>query len=150
MKVMIATDGSPVAIEAARRSLGLLHPEARIELVTVVAARQEPDEDAGGFEGPLLTEDQADEEWREAVAAGRAALSRTLDALDAAVDEAKVVPSDGSVDQALVELVQAEGIDLLVLGAHERGWFDRFLHGATDQRLLHHLPCPLLVVGPTR
>lgn len=147
MKVMIATDGTQTAIDAARRSLTLLHPDARIELVTVVPARPDPAEDAGGFEGPLLTEDEADLEWDRAVRAGRAALSRTIDALGVAVDEAKVVPTESTVDQALFALVRDERPDLLVLGSNERGWFDRLVHGSTDGRLLHHAPCPLLIVS---
>lgn len=147
VKVIIATDGTDIAIAAARDALRLLHPDASIELVTVVAARPRPEDDAGGFAGPIMTEEEADEDWQEAVRAGREALSRTIDALDIRVDEAKLVPSEASVDQALVALAHEERPDLLVLGSNERGWFDRLLHGSTDQHLLHDAPCPLLIVA---
>jgi nucleotide-binding universal stress UspA family protein len=150
MKVIIATDGTDTAIAAAQRAVGLLHPDAHIALVTVVAARPEPMEDAGGFAGPLISEEEADEEWHEATAAGREALVRTLEALESAdvnIDEARLVPSQDSADRALVALVAEERPDLLVLGSNERGWFDRMLHGATDDRLLHEAPCPLMIVG---
>lgn len=150
MQVMIATDGTDTAIAAARHAVGLLHPDARIALVTVIAARPEPMEDAGGFAGPLISEDQADDEWHDATAAGREALVRTLDALESAdvnIDEARMVPSQDSADRALAALVAEERPDLLVLGSNERGWFDRMLHGATDTRLLHEAPCPLLIVA---
>jgi nucleotide-binding universal stress UspA family protein len=143
---MIATDGSDGAIAAARRALALLHPDARVELVTIVAAKPDPEEDATGFAGPLLTEDEAEHEWHEATEAGRAALRRTIESLGGAVDEAKVVPSDASVDAALVALVREERPDLLVLGSHHHGWFDRVLNGSTEDRLLHQAPCPLLIV----
>ncbi len=147
MKVMIATDGTATSIGAAREALRLLHPDARIELVTIVPARTDVEADAGGIEGPLLTPEEADREWEQAVAAGHHALQRTIDELAERVAEARVVESDESVDRALVRLVEAEHPDLLVLGSNERGWFDRLLHGATDDRLLRHAPCPLLVVS---
>lgn len=147
MKVIIATDGTDTAIAAARDALRLLHPDARTELVTVVAARPHPEDDAGGFAGPIMSEEEADEDWHEAVRAGREALTRTIDALDTSVDEAKLVPTEASVDQALVALVREERPDLLVLGSNERGWFDRLLHGSTDDHLLHDAPCPLLIVA---
>ena len=148
-RVMIATDGSDAAIDAATRAVGLLHPDARIELVTVIEARHDPMEDAGGIEGPVMTDEEADEEWRESVAEGRAALTRTADAL-AVATETQLVPSDTSVDRALRDLVHEEQPDLLVLGSNQPNWFDRFLHGALEDRLLHHVECPLLIVGHHR
>lgn len=150
MKVMIATDGTETAIEAARRAVVLLHPDARIELVTVVAARPDPMADAGGLAGPVITEEQADDEWHEATKAGRAALLRTMDALegtDARIDETRIIPSEAPAERALVTLVREERPDLLVLGSNERGRFDRLLHGATDAKLLHEAPCPLMIVA---
>jgi len=147
MKVMIATDGSDAAVQAARRAVALLHPDARIELVTVIEARVDADEDAGGFEGPLLTEEQADAEWADAQEAGRQALARTEAALGGHADEERVVPSSASVADALVAVMEAERPDVVVLGSHQPGWFDRLLHGSVEDRLLHRAPCPLLIVN---
>jgi nucleotide-binding universal stress UspA family protein len=150
MKVMIATDGSDAAVKAARAATRLLHPDARIELVTVIDARHDPMEDAGGFEGPVITEEEADEEWRQALEAGREALARTEAAVvetGATVDEERLVPSAGTVDGALTRLVAEEAPDLLVLGSAREGWFDRLFHRSVDDHLLHHPPCPLLIVN---
>ena len=147
MKVIIATDGTDTAISAARRALRLLHPDARTELVTVVEARPRPEDDADGFAGPVISEEEADAEWADAVRAGREALDRTIDGLQTSVDETRVVPSAGPVDQALVALVREERPDLLVLGSNEPGWFDRWFHGSTDEHLLRAAPCPLLIVA---
>jgi nucleotide-binding universal stress UspA family protein len=147
MKVMIATDGTEAAVHAARRAVDLLHPDAKIELVTVIPARPDPMEDAGGIEGPAITDREADEEWNRAVSAGRDALERTERAMEVEVDEAKLVPTTERTDQALIALVQEERPALLVLGSRELGWFDRVLRGSVGERLLHHAPCPLLIVG---
>ena len=48
--------------------------DARIELVTIVPARSDVEADAGGIEGPLLTPEEADREWEQAVTAGHHAL----------------------------------------------------------------------------
>jgi nucleotide-binding universal stress UspA family protein len=147
LEVMIATDGSDAAVEAAHRAVTLLHPDARITLVTVIESRRDPMEDAGGFEGPVLTEDEADEEWQESVELGRDALARTSEALGGHVDSEKLVPTRASVDKALLELVEEHQPDLLVLGSTQPSWFQRFLHGSVEERMLYNAPCPLLVVG---
>src|SRR5580700_3639561 len=53
-KVVMATDGSEAAIDAARRSMKLLHPDAHVAVVMVIPQREDPEDDAGGFEGPVL------------------------------------------------------------------------------------------------
>ncbi|QXC61100.1 universal stress protein [Aquihabitans sp. G128] len=146
MKVMIATDGSVAAVAAARRAVALLHPDAHVALVTVIEARHDADEDAGGFEGPLQTQEEADEEWNEALAAGRAALARTGQAIGGA-DEQRLVPSSAGTADALLAVMEQEQPDVVVLGSEQPGWFDRLLHGSVEDRLLHRAPCPLLVVN---
>lgn len=147
MKVMIATDGSDASVEAARRATSLLHPDAQLELVTVVPARFDPELDAGGFEGPVMTEDEADEEYLDAQHEGQDALARTEAALDRPVRRQRMVPSEDSVADTLIALVEAGRPDLLVLGSDQPGWFDRLLHGSVDDALLHRAPCPLLIVN---
>ena len=56
IKVIMATDGSQAAIDAARRSMDLLRPHAHVAVVMVIPEYEDPQEDAGGFEGPVITE----------------------------------------------------------------------------------------------
>ncbi len=147
MKVMIATDGSDASVEAARRATSLLHPDAELELVTIVPARFDPELDAGGFEGPVMTEEEADEEYLEGQHEGHDALTRTQQAVDRPITRQRMVPSEGSVADAIIALVEAGRPDLLVLGSDQPSWFDRLLHGSVDDALLHRAPCPLLIVN---
>jgi len=147
---MIATDGSDAALEAATVSLRLLHPDATITLVTIAEARHDPMEDAGGFEGPVMTDEEADAEHEASMAHARTALLATAEAVGIPIADAKLVSSVSTVDRALRDLVRDEQPDVLVLGSADEGWFHRFLHGSVEDKLLHHVSCPILIVGHHR
>jgi nucleotide-binding universal stress UspA family protein len=51
---------------------------------------------------------------------------------------------DSQPARALLEY--AEHAQLVVVGARGRGGFTGLLLGSTSQQLVHHAPCPLLVV----
>jgi nucleotide-binding universal stress UspA family protein len=145
MKVLVATDGSDAAIEAAHRAITLLRPGAEIVLVTVIPDREEPMETAGGFEGPALTEDEADEEFAEARQAGRWALERTRSAVDAQV-QVQLLPAEEDPGHAIVHAAHDHGADLLVIGSGGKGFFKRLFTGSVSDYVVHHAPCPVLVV----
>ncbi|WCO65723.1 universal stress protein [Iamia majanohamensis] len=148
MKVIIATDGSDPAVEAAHEAVGLLRPDAEVIVVAVVADREDPMETAGGIEGPVLTEEQADEDAERALARGEQAVRRTVAATPAPA-RAEVLPSHERTEEALAELVAREGADLLVIGSAQPGWLQRLLGSSTVDRIVHHAPCPVLVVPHT-
>jgi nucleotide-binding universal stress UspA family protein len=148
--VLIATDGTDESVFAAERALLLVPADARIELVTVIDERHDPEEDAGGMEGPVLTDAEADAEFAQAQESGREAIARTERSLgDRPVTE-RVVPTGGKVADALADLARQEGADLLVVGPAQARWFDRLLHGDTDAQLIHRAPCPVLVMNHPR
>jgi hypothetical protein len=60
MNIVMATDGSEAAIDAARRSVDLLRPGAQVTLVIVIPEYEDPMEDAGGIEGPGISYEKAD------------------------------------------------------------------------------------------
>lgn len=53
-------------------------------------------------------------------------------------------PVEGSPSATLLE--HAAGAELVVVGARGRGGFTGMLLGSTSQALIHHSPCPVLVV----
>lgn len=55
---------------------------------------------------------------------------------------------EGSAVSEILEAVHEARGDLLVLGTHGRGGFERFLLGSVTERLLHKAPCPVLTVPP--
>src|ERR1700733_7734061 len=105
IKIVIATDGSETAIDAARRSLDLLRSQAEVAVVMVIPEYEDPMEDAGGIEGPAITYKQADKDWKKSTATGEAALSRTAAALGPHV-EVRLFPDDESTGAAIVRVAQ--------------------------------------------
>lgn len=58
--------------------------------------------------------------------------------------EAMVVRGDPA--RAICEVAEDEGVDLIVLGTHDRGAFGRLWFGSVSDHVVHHAPCPVLVV----
>jgi nucleotide-binding universal stress UspA family protein len=52
----------------------------------------------------------------------------------------------GVPHQAIVEFAREEKVDLIVMGMHGHGFVGHALAGSTTERVLHHAPCPVLVV----
>ena len=145
MKVLVATDGTNTAIEAAQTALGLLRAGAEIILVTVIQNYENPLDMAGGFEGPLLTPEEAEEEFQRQQAEGQAALERTRAVLGRPA-EIRLVPTDEDPGHAIIGTAHELHPDLIVLGSDEKGFFMRLLAGSVSEFVVRHAACPVLVV----
>ena len=145
MKILMATDGTETAMEAAQMALRLLRDGVEILLVTVIQNYEDPLEMAGGFEGPLLTPEEAEQEFQRQQASGKAALERARAALGREAD-VRLVPTDVDPGHAIVEVANELHPDLIVLGSTEKGFFLRLLAGSVSEYVVRHAPCPVLVV----
>ena len=144
MQVVIATDGSAAALDAARTSLGLLAGSHRITLVTVVPPEEDPMAMAGGFEGPLFTPEETKEIHERQVAEGEDAIDRTEAVLGEPAEHRVVAASD--VGEAVCATATELHADVIVMGESDKGWFRRLLEGSAMQHVVRHAPCPVLVV----
>lgn len=145
IQVVIATDGSEAAIDAARRSMDLLRPHAHVAVVMVIPEYEDPQEDAGGFEGPVITEKEAAEDWKEAKAEGQSALDRTAAVLGRDV-ELRLIPDGEPTGAALVRIVHEMNADVLVIGSSGKNWLRRHLGGSVSDYVAHHAPCPVMLI----
>ncbi len=146
MNILVATDGSESAIDAARRSMDLLRPGAHVVLVAVVPGYEDPMEDAGGIEGPDITYKQADKDWKRATAEGQAALDRTASVLGTGAD-VRLVPDDGKAGIAIVRVASEMNADVLVVGSSGKRWLSRLFGDSVSDYVAHHAPCPVLLIG---
>ena len=52
----------------------------------------------------------------------------------------------GSPAQAIVEEAESWGADLVIVGSHGYGFWERMFLGSVSNALVHHAPCSVLVV----
>ena len=53
---------------------------------------------------------------------------------------------EGEPGPAIIEAAVAEVADLLVVGTHGRGRFERLVLGSVSDHVVRHAPCPVLIV----
>jgi nucleotide-binding universal stress UspA family protein len=144
-KALIATDGSDFAVTAATRAKEVLDPALELTVLTVVAPPVLP---AGapvtGLEASPITTPEVTEELTEALQEeAEAGLERTARALGGNV-ERRIEYGDPAAE--IVRVAQDEGYAVVVVGSHGSGFVKRVLLGSVSQHVLHHAPCPVLVV----
>lgn len=135
--ILVPTDGSPVAMRAAREAFALARETgATVHVVFVV------DESASSF---LLSGDTMVDVLDALEAAGESAVEEAL-------AEAGDVPTETAVvrglkiNEAISEYVERNGIDLVVMGTRGRHGVDHLV-GSTTERVLATVGVPTLVVG---
>src|SRR5690348_1332025 len=117
MNVLIATDGSDLAVHAARRGLELLGQPATVMVLVVLT--EVPGDEAGGFEGPVETPEEQDAEWRQEQSEAHGAIAATIAAIGrSGVTERVEVGDPGGVIVAIARELDA---DVVVMGSHGRG-----------------------------
>ncbi len=146
--VLIATDGSQIAVDTASKAGQLL---GGVESVTVLAVVTDiPGDDAGGIEGSTESPEEAERvlkgEQRDAAAA--------IDQIVAVLPEAwkplvKPRVEAGDAGPMIVWVAEHENSDVVVIGSHGHGGLKRLLMGSVSTHVAHHAHCPVLIVRAT-
>ena len=140
--VMIATDGSRAALDAARQAItiaGAFH--AKLSVIAVLNTYAFLSEQAGAFTADLIQEEQT-------------FLCQSVEdiarrARQAGIQSVETDVIDGTPGPMLVSAADQRGVDLIVAGSHGRNLIERLLIGSTSEYLVTHAHCPVLVVRPT-
>ena len=145
--VIVATDGTDASLLAAHEATHLIPADAELSLVIVVDAMYDPQEDAGGFEGPVMSIEEAEGDYRAAKVAADGALARSAQAFgDRPIRQQIVERSSGSVGARLCALAEDEGAAMIVVGSHGHRTIVEVVLGSVSSYLAHHSPCPVLII----
>jgi nucleotide-binding universal stress UspA family protein len=147
--LIVATDGSDLAIQAAGAGLALTRPVDEV-LVVAVADLVDPSlaEDASGHAAASMTYEEVEANHREARAEGRTAVEATAEALrtqhpEAAGLETRVI--EGDPGPALCRLADDIGASALIIGSRGRGGLKRAFLGSVSDYVVRNAPCPVIV-----
>jgi nucleotide-binding universal stress UspA family protein len=138
-RLLVATDFSPASQAAFRTALdncGALG--ASLVILHVFEFAEPGPPETGG----LLIELQA----------LREKCSNTLEEMRREAEQAGVpcetVLETGVAASLILDVIEAKGIDLTVLGTNALHGFERLVFGSTAEAVLRKSPCPVLTVGP--
>lgn len=137
--LLIAVDGSPSSHHAANQGLGLARQtQAKVTLLFVLEAP--PVIPVGPLSGYVMTSPPRTE----------ADLERARTELNSLAENAAVPVETrvelGSPADVICELADRLSVDLVVIGARGLSAGTRWLLGSVSDRVVHHAPCPVLVV----
>ncbi len=137
-RIVVGVDGSETASAALRWAAA----EAEVHGATIVAVHAWHDVYLGGAY-PAASTMLVPSLYRDAAQG----------VLDAAVDLEEGVEPQVTFERVLVHgspthalLEAAKGADMIVVGSRGRGGFGGLLLGSVSQQVVHHAPCPVVVI----
>ncbi len=147
MKILIATDGSQFS-DAAVEKIGQMVENAAEVFVRIVSAYEQPVMAvaapyaiSAGYNPILEKEMRAMAE--QAITQAEQKISQSFPALK---ENLSTCVLSGSPEQAIVEEAENWGADLIVVGSHGYGFWERMFLGSVSNAIVHHAPCSVLVV----
>jgi nucleotide-binding universal stress UspA family protein len=141
--IVVGTDGSETAREAVRQAAELAKLlGARVHLVCAYepapsVAMREPGD---GGSAPV---DWALGPPREAVDATLAQAAEAFEGTGVAVD---VYARRGDAADAILDVAEERGADLIIVGNRGTTGTSRFLLGSVPNKISHHAPCAVLII----
>jgi nucleotide-binding universal stress UspA family protein len=141
--VLVATDGSRSAIEAARQALALA-PEL-VTLLTVLTSL--PGEDIDEFDEPGSTIEEQWRQWEVELREANRELARTGAVVSTPRLERRI--DAGDVAPTIVRVARELAVDVVVLGAPVRRERWRRFGRSVAQPVVRGAPCSALVVRAT-
>jgi nucleotide-binding universal stress UspA family protein len=143
--IVVGTDGSPTAQEAVRQAADLAK---RLDAKVYIVSAFEP-----VSEGRLQDDRQQapdDVQWminpREDVEAG---LKEGADTLEGQGLVVETVARQGDPADAILDVAEEKGADLIVVGNKGMTGAKRFLLGSVPNKVSHHAPCSVMIIRTT-
>ena len=140
-RVLVATDGSQEAMEAARYAAALLKPlRPRITLLHVMPEPAIPPGDIEMRPRDLVEIEKTMLEGAQGI------LDRSRRPFDEAGLPVEGLIREGDAAEQIIQVIREEEMDLVVVGSHGAGRAERTILGSTSDALVRSAPCPVLVV----
>jgi nucleotide-binding universal stress UspA family protein len=141
--IVVGTDGSDTATEAVRQAIALARSVgARIELVSAYEPVPESRLRAESVHAP-----HEDLHW---MVNAREDVLATLEAAAGEVRKAgidvEVFARQGDPADAILDVAEERGSDLIVVGNEGMTGAKRFLLGSVPNKVSHHAPCSVLII----
>jgi nucleotide-binding universal stress UspA family protein len=147
-RVLVALDGLPESVRAARAAVDLFGAEQEYLIVNVApGARTWDDDVAFGVVIPM-----SDVEWETVTdAVDDAAQSKAkTGAVDAGIEPAEIIVEHGDPVAAICGAAESHDADVIVIGSHDRGRLKRMLTPSIADGVVHTTSRPVLVVSGGR
>jgi nucleotide-binding universal stress UspA family protein len=143
---IVCTDGSELAVDAAKAGLALLRPDATVIVVTV----QQDDDytlvSGTGIAGGVMSPQEFEALSRQAAAESRTILDDTVKDLGLG-DDARTEILRGGAGPAVCDFAEQVSADVIIAGTHGRGGFKRALLGSVSDHIVRNAPCSVLVTN---
>ena len=147
MKILIATDGSEFS-EAAIETICRMFKDGQDMRVKIVSAYEPPVlavsapyAMTAGY-NPALEKEFKDQAL-EAVAAAERKIGESFPNIKTNVSTGVLC---GSPERTIVDEAENWGADLIVVGSHGYGFWERMFLGSVSNGVVHHAPCSVLIV----
>ena len=142
---VVCTDGSELALQAAKVGLALLRDDATVIVVTV-----QPDEDyslvAGtGIAGGVMSPEEYDALNREVADESRDIVEHAVKELRRGDVRTEILR--GGAGPAVCDFAEQVSANVIVVGSSGRGGFKRALLGSVSDHIVRHAPCSVLVTN---
>ena len=144
--IIVGTDGSDTAAEAVRHAIGLAL-ELGSSLAIVSAYEPASNQRFGGAEAQV----PPDLQWTVGLRSDVLELLELAkaEAATAGVLEVETFARQGDAADAILDVAEEQGANLIVIGNKGMTGAKRFLLGSVPNKVSHHAPCSVLIVRTT-
>ena len=146
MKILLADDGSRFSDAAVKEVLRRPWPTgSEVKVVSAVEPPPPPAPEAWAYSAEDYRKEA--EEWQRAHARKTVeAAERILGTHEDKTLKVTTEILEGPPKRVIVEEAERWGADLIVLGSHGYGFWDRLLLGSVSQAVVSHAKCSVLIV----
>jgi len=146
--VVLATDGSDLALQALSAGLSLLAPAERVVVVTVIEDHDESLVTGAGHAGGVMSPQEFDAYTVQLEADGGAVVEQAATALEA--ENLELVVRRGDAGPTICDLANELSAEAIVMGSRGRGGLRRALLGSVSDYVVRNAPCTVMVTraGP--